>query len=293
LQSFFTPVQDDNKTNITTAAIMEGIPLMISNFKEYRKFVSGVSKESEKLPHRGGYESNTFIVFRKVNLFFSDYDCRPGCKTPNLFTFMTLKSIPSTMKYVFLFAALGILIACNNDNKSGEVTATSEDAITPATVDASSAAQATDAMQKKVAELQKLSPYTLDQMKAFLPEELAGAKRSKVSANSAMGAAASEGSYPVNDSTEIQVQLIDCAGEAGAGIYSMQYAGMMTFQSESDEEYTKTIDFNGSKAIEHAKKDNSTAVLSYLAADRLLVTLEGRNTGIDMLKKAAGSLNLK
>lgn len=197
------------------------------------------------------------------------------------------------MKYIFLFAALGILIACNNDKKSGELAVASEDGKTTASVDASKASQAGDAMQKKVGELQKLAPYTLDQMKAFLPETLAGAKRSEVSASSAMGAASSEGSYRVNDSSEIQVQLIDCAGEAGAGIYSMQYVNMMTFQSESEDEYTKTIEFNGNKAIEHAKKDNSNAVLSYLAADRLLVTLEGTNTGIDMLKKVAGSLTFK
>jgi hypothetical protein len=67
----------------------------------------------------------------------------------------------------------------------------------------------------------------------------------------------------------------------------------MNFQSESDEEYTKTTEFNGNRAIEHARKDNSNASLSWLAADRLLVTLEGRNTGIDMLKKAAGSLSFK
>ena len=197
------------------------------------------------------------------------------------------------MKHLFLFAAVSILIACNNNKKSGEVTVTSEDGKTTATIDASTAAEAGDALQKKVEELQKLSPYTLDQMKALLPEELAGAKRSKFSANSAMGAAYAEGSYPINDSTEIEVKLFDCAGQAGAGIYSMQYLGMMNFQSESDDEYTKTMDFNGGRAIEHAKKDNSRASLIYLAGDRLLVTLEGRNTGVDMLKKAAGSLNLK
>ncbi len=197
------------------------------------------------------------------------------------------------MKHVLLLTTVWMLIACNNNKKTGEVTVTSEDGKTTATVDASNAAQAADVMQKKAEELQKLSPYTLDQMKAFLPEELAGAKRSKFSANSAMGAAYAEGSYPINDSTEIEVKLFDCAGQAGAGIYSMQYLGMMNFQSESDDEYTKTTDFNGNRAIEHAKKDNSNASLSYLAADRLLVTLEGRNTGIDMLKKAAGSLNLK
>ncbi len=197
------------------------------------------------------------------------------------------------MKHLVLFAALSILIACNNNKKPGEVTVTSEDGKTTATIDASTAAQAGDAMQKKVEELQKLPPYTLDQMKALLPEELAGAKRSKFSANSAMGASYAEGSYPINDSTEIEVKLFDCAGQAGAGIYSMQYLGMMNFQSESDDEYTKTMDFNGVRAIEHAKKDNSRASLIYLAGDRLMVTLEGRNTGVDMLKKAAGSLNLK
>ena len=78
------------------------------------------------------------------------------------------------MKHLFLFAAISILIACNNNKKSGEVTVTSEDGKTTATIDASNVAQAADAMQKKVEELQKLSPYTLDQMKALLPEELAG-----------------------------------------------------------------------------------------------------------------------
>lgn len=192
---------------------------------------------------------------------------------------------------ILITIASSILIACNNNKKPGEVTVTSEDGKTTATVDANSLNQAADALQKKTEELQKLSPYTLDQMKAFLPEELAGAKRSKFSANSAMGAAYAEGEYPINDSTEIELKLFDCAGQAGAGIYSLQYLGMMNFQSESDEEYTKSIDFNGGKAIEHGEKDGSRSTLTYLAADRLLVTLEGRNTSADQLKKAAGSLS--
>jgi hypothetical protein len=71
------------------------------------------------------------------------------------------------MKHVILLAAVWMLIACNNNKKPGEITVKSEDGKTTATVDASSAAQAADAMQKKVEELQKLSAYTLDQMKAF------------------------------------------------------------------------------------------------------------------------------
>jgi hypothetical protein len=199
------------------------------------------------------------------------------------------------MKHVFLlFSAITcMLIACNNNKKPGEVTVTSEDGKTTATIQPGDLTQASDAFQKKTEELQKLSPYTLDQMKALLPEELAGAKRSKFSANSAMGAAFAEGDYPINDSTELELKIFDCAWQAGAGIYSMQYLAMMNFQSESDNEYTKSIDFKGSKAVEHFDKRSNRATLTYVAADRLLVTLEGRNTGVDLLKQAAGSLNLK
>lgn len=200
------------------------------------------------------------------------------------------------MKHLLIvFGAVTLLMtACNNEKKPGEVTVTSEDGKTKATIDATTdLAKVSENLQKKTEELQKLSPYTLDQMKALLPEELLGAKRSKFSANSAMGAAFAKGDYQINDSTEIELSLIDCAGQAGAGIYSMQYVTLMNIQAESDEEYTKTIDFNGGKAIEHVEKNSNRSTLTYIAAERLMVTIEGKNTGIDLLKKAAGSLNLK
>lgn len=192
----------------------------------------------------------------------------------------------------FLIAALWLLTACNNNKKPG-VTVTSEDGKTTTTIQPNDIAKVSEDFQKKTEELQKLSPYTLDQMKALLPDELAGAKRSKFSANSAMGAAYAEGEYPINDSTKLELKIFDCAGQAGAGIYSMQFLGMMNFESENDDEYTKTIEFNGARAVEHLNKSNNRSTLTYLAGDRLLVTLEGRNTGIDLLKQAAGSLSLK
>lgn len=194
--------------------------------------------------------------------------------------------------FILLCAAVCLLTACNNNKKPG-ITVTSEDGKTTTTIQPNELAKVSDDFQKKTEELQKLSPYTLDQMKALLPEELAGAKRSKFSANSAMGAAYAEGEYTINDSTNLELKIFDCAGQAGAGIYSMQYLGMMNFQSESDDEYTKTFEFNGGRAVEHHNKKNNRSTLTYLAGDRLLVTLEGRNTGIDLLKQVAGNLSLK
>ena len=197
------------------------------------------------------------------------------------------------MKHLSLLPglALGLLLACNNNKKPG-VTVTSEDGKTTTTINTSDLAQASDAFQKKTEELQKLAPYTLDQMKAMLPEELAGAKRSKFSAHSAMGTAFAEADYK-NENTDVELKIFDCAGQAGAGIYNMQYLGMMNFESESDNEYTKSIEFKGGKAIEHLDKRSNRATLTYVAGDRLLVILEGKNTGIDILKKVAGELNLK
>jgi hypothetical protein len=198
------------------------------------------------------------------------------------------------MKKVLFAAstALFLLAACNNNKKPG-ITVTSEDGKTTTTIDPTSIKETSDAFTKKADELKKLTPYTLDQLKALLPEQLEGVKRSKFSANSTMGAAFAEAEYEINDSTEVQLNIFDCAGEAGAGIYAMQYLGMMNMQSESDDEYTKTIDFNGSRAIEHGETDNSKHSITYFAADRLMVTIEGKNTGIDMLKKIASNLKTK
>ncbi|MEP7373335.1 MAG: hypothetical protein ABI675_08055 [Chitinophagaceae bacterium] len=196
-------------------------------------------------------------------------------------------------RFLSFCISLNLLIACNNNKQQGDITITSEDGKTTAKAEPGNPVQSEEAIQKRKEELQKLSPYTLDQIKAFLPEELAGAKRSKLSVNGAMGTAYAEGEYEINDSTRMELKLFDCAGPAGVGIYNTQYLGTISLQSEDDKEYTKTIDLNGSKAIEQWRKDGSRATIVYMAADRLFVTLEGRNTGIDLLEKAAGNLRLK
>jgi len=128
------------------------------------------------------------------------------------------------MKHAFVLfsTAVCLLTACNNNKKPG-ITVTSEDGKSTTTIQPNDIAKVSEDFQKKTEELQKLSPYTIDQMKGLLPDELAGAKRSKFSANSAMGAAYAEGEYPINDSTEVELKIFDCACQAGAGIYSMQY----------------------------------------------------------------------
>ena len=194
--------------------------------------------------------------------------------------------------YALMLAAPLLLAACNTKPKNS-VTINSEDGKEKVTVDLNQAQAAAADMQQKTEELKKLTPVTLDQLKAMIPEVLAGGKRTNYSANSAMGASMAEATYKVNDSTDVRISIFDCAGEAGAGLYGMQYLGMFNMQSETETEYTKTIDFNGGKAIESAKKDGSHSSLTYVTGGRFLVTMEGDHMQAEAIKTIASHLDLK
>ena len=199
------------------------------------------------------------------------------------------------MKRVILSLVVAILtiVACKN-NKSKTMTITSDDGKSKVSVDANSAAAVSDDMQKKMEELKKLTPLTTDQLKTMLPDELMGLKRASFNANSMMGFASAEARYKnENDDKQIELNILDCAGEAGAGVYSLSYWTKMSMQSESDNGYTKTVDFDGNKAVETYDKGGDRYELTYVASDRLLVTMKGEKTGLDAVRQAAQGLKLK
>ncbi|MBS1653806.1 MAG: hypothetical protein JSU05_03095 [Bacteroidetes bacterium] len=196
----------------------------------------------------------------------------------------------------FILSALAISLlisACNNNKKPGDITIKDKDGNGEVTVNVNNMAQAADAMKAKAEELQKLTPLSLDQLKALIPATLMGAEKKSFSANSMMGVSTAEARYEINDTSSIKLNIFDCAGNAGAGIYNMQFLAMMNFQQEDENGYTKTIDFMGGKAVEKASNHNENTELHYLSGDRFLVTLEGNNVSVDALKDAAKSLNIK
>ena len=194
---------------------------------------------------------------------------------------------------LFLLAAIVLLAACNNNKSKDTTTFASENGKEKVTVDMKQLQNAAGEMEKQKAELEKLTPLTIDQLKALIPEKLMGATRTNYEATSAMGASLAKGDYKINDSTEVRLNIYDCAGPGGAGIYSLQYLGMMNMEQDSDEEYTKTIDFNGGKAFEHCEKVSNDCTITWFTGGRFLVSLEGDHIGADALKQAARGLNIK
>jgi hypothetical protein len=194
----------------------------------------------------------------------------------------------------FLLVMSTMLFAACNNNKPKETTViTSPDGKEKVTIDPQGMQNVAEQMAKQKEELSKLQPLSLDQLKAMIPESLMGAKGTNIEANASMGAGLARGEYELNDSTRISLNIYDCAGAAGAGIYSMQYMGLLNVQEDNEEEYTKTIDFNGGKAFEHCEKVSNDCTLSYFTGGRFMITLEGDHVGADALKQAAKGLSIK
>ena len=198
------------------------------------------------------------------------------------------------MKPLFslLLMATVAIAACNSDKKISH-TETSDDGTTTTTsLDVADLSESADEITQKMEALKQLAPLTLDQLKALLPEEIAGIKRSSFNANTTMGFAMAEADYEKDDNTELKMMIYDCAGEAGSGIFGMSYWTKMNMQQESDDGYVKTVSFNGDKAVETYQKGSNESTLTYVVAERLLVTLTGHNMSADDLKSVGENLKL-
>lgn len=187
-----------------------------------------------------------------------------------------------------------LIAACNNNKpKNNTITIPSEDGKEAVTIDMNQMKDAAENMEKMKDELGKLTPLSLEQLKALIPETLMGASRTSYDVNSSAGAGMATGDYQLNDSTEVKLSIYDCAGPGGAGIYSLQYMGLLNFQQENDEEYTKSVEINGLKGFEHCEKASNDCTITYFTGGRFLVSLEGDNVGAAALKEAASQLKIK
>jgi hypothetical protein len=193
----------------------------------------------------------------------------------------------SIVTLLFIF-----FLSCNNRKQEEKVTYTSEDGKTQGTVDVSKMEEVVDDLKNTEAGLEKLTPLSSDALKALIPEKLYGAERTNLEVNSSIGTGVASATFRVTDTSSIELMIIDCGGPGGSGVYSLQYVNLFNIQSEDEDEYTRTIEFNGGKAFENCQKARVHCVLTYFAGGRFLVSLDGEGVGIEDLKKAAKELKL-
>lgn len=194
------------------------------------------------------------------------------------------------MKKYSLFTAIlfTILFSCSGGSSKDKT-----DVSISSVKDAAEAITSTaDDSQKRIEELKKLTPISNDALKAVFPEEVMGMKRTSFNVTNAMGYAIGTAEYQKDDTTHCNVAIYDCAGDAGSAFYGMMYLTKLNMESETEDGYSKTVDFMGTKAIENYSKSADKYSLSFLSAERFFVTIDGEKTGLDNLKSFADAIGL-
>jgi len=178
-----------------------------------------------------------------------------------------------------------VLAACGGDKKSADKAQSQE-----ATV--KSIASPVDENTRKMEELKKTPQLTLDQIRALLPHVLDSAKERNYAASTQFGYGLASIEYP-KKSKAVKVSLYDCAGEMGATNYFENYWNHLNVTKDNEQEYMKTIDFMGGKAVETYKKDLKLSILRFVIRDRLVIIMEGKNMEPEELEAAAKKLHEK
>lgn len=187
------------------------------------------------------------------------------------------------MKHLPLCIIITIsLLACNNKKK----------AVVPESATPAEIAEAKSDLDRKMEELQQLTPYTEVQMRTLIPRVLDGDSASMMSAIENMGTGFIMAIYPLSDTSSIEMSAFDCGGIAGAGIYNNQFVNEIGEQWEGVNGYKKLVDFKGGKAIEQVNISRKTCSLTYMDLDRFLVTVVGKNIDISELKDKADEVKL-
>jgi hypothetical protein len=133
-----------------------------------------------------------------------------------------------------------------------------------------------------------------DVLKPFVPETLAGLKRTDVSAerNGAMGMQFSQASANYSDEAGHSLHLE--IGDMGSakGITALAGWAGVEQSRETDHGYDKTYKQNGRLTHEEWNSQSKYGEYSVVLGDRFTVKVAGNADSIDQIKGAVGSLNL-
>jgi hypothetical protein len=140
----------------------------------------------------------------------------------------------------------------------------------------------------------KVESLAPDQIKSFLPDELDGLKRTHESAerSSAMGMQISKATATYSDGANrtLNLEITDGGTLKGLVGFASGSAGVEQ-ESQTDSGYDKTYKSGGQLVHEQWNKQTQSGDYDTFIADRFSVKVSGQASDIDVLKRAAASIN--
>ncbi|MEM9822564.1 MAG: hypothetical protein AAF985_15895 [Bacteroidota bacterium] len=131
-------------------------------------------------------------------------------------------------------------------------------------------------------------------LKELYPKYLAGLKRVKYngSTNGIGGfrASVADAEYEEDDQS-VDISIID-GGGMGMALMGMAAWSKFEIDEESDDGYKRTTTFDDHKALEECRDNNRRCSLTLLAYGRFIISLQGRDVEMKMLKKMVRDMDL-
>ncbi|MAZ73233.1 MAG: hypothetical protein CMC70_08795 [Flavobacteriaceae bacterium] len=152
-------------------------------------------------------------------------------------------------------------------------------------------------MGDDIKELQEIEPLTNEEMKAWLPDEINGMKRTgyKAGQTAYIQIASIEGTYSNEDKSKVfKVSVMDGAGETGASA-TAGIRMMLSMDMEEEDEYKvkRTVKKGDLKAIEEYRKNNNNTNIQLMHGKRFYIQANSTNMDIDETWDAIDALNLE
>ena len=193
--------------------------------------------------------------------------------------------------------AVLLLVACSKEEKVQKEESGGLSDLISSTKDYSKMSSSMEEVTKNIEKLKNVEPLTNDQLKAFLPEQLLGLKRTELSVgdNSMMNLSTAESKYSDGDKKEIKLEIIDGAGETGSTMVSIMMMGLTGNQEKITENgFEKSAEINGVKSIISEDRDgeNVNSKIQTVAKNRYLMTLNAEGFSSEELKKALAEMNM-
>jgi len=151
-------------------------------------------------------------------------------------------------------------------------------------------------MQEEIERLRDLTPVSNEQLKSWLPNEVAGLKRTgfKVGQTGYMKINSIEGTYKAEDGKKkINIMVIDGAGPTGS-VMAPSYGliGSMEVETEDERKHLQTVTVNGIKAKQTFYKKRNGTQLMFVYEKRFLVTVNSNKMDPKETWNAVKKMNL-
>jgi len=160
-----------------------------------------------------------------------------------------------------------------------------------------------DAQQKAVGQMMgalfgdgdQVESLDPERLKAFLPEKLSGLTRASFSSerNAAMGLQVSEAQASYGDAAGhmLDLDVTDAGGAKGMMMFASW--AMLQQERQTDHGYEKSTKKDGRLVHEEWDTQENRGEYSMVIADRFVVKVSGQASGIDQLRSAVESLDIK